>query len=197
MTATTPSPAPSSSPDVELRLVSEFRYLAGVRELIAGIAKRLGFCNDSSSHLALAVDEALCNVIRHGYKQAEGRPIWIKIWPLEDDGQAGAGLCIVIEDEAEKVDPTRIQGRDLDDIRPGGLGVHIIRQVVDVAEYSPRRGDGMRLTLIKRIDGPSVQRARQLTHDCNGESCSCRSVSSANKAGRERAGREQEGRTGT
>lgn len=163
----------TAQPDVVLRVVSDVRYLAGARELIAGVAKRMGFSHDSSSHLALAVDEALCNVIRHGYKQAPGKPIWIKVWPLEDDGAQGPGLCIVIEDEAQQVDVSKIQGRDLDDIRPGGLGVHIIRQVVDQAEYAPRQGAGMCLTLVKRVDGPSAQRVRALTHQCNGGPCSC------------------------
>lgn len=165
-----------SEPEVVLRMVSDVRYLAGARELVAGVAKRMGFSHDSSAHLALAVDEALCNVIRHGYKQAPGKPIWVKIWPLEDDGEHGPGVRIVIEDEAQPVDVSKIQGRDLDDIRPGGLGVHIIRQVVDVAEYSPRGEVGMCLTLVKRTDGPSAQRTRALTHGCNGGGCSCDSA---------------------
>ncbi len=166
-----PSTVQDSPPDIVLRVVSDVRYLAGVREMVAGVAKRLGFSHDSSSHLALAVDEALCNVIRHGYQQELGRPIWMKLWPLDDDGEYGPGVCIVIEDEAKQIDPAKIKGRDLDDIRPGGLGVHIIRQVVDCAEYAPREHAGMRLTLIKRLDGPSAQRARALTQDCGGMAC--------------------------
>ena len=174
-TPSTPGPSPASAPapDVVLRVTSDVRYLAGARELVAGVAKRVGFSQDSSAHLALAVDEALCNVIRHGYKLQTGRPIWVKIWPLEDDGKHGPGVRIVIEDEAPPVDVSQIQGRDLDDIRPGGLGVHIIRQVVDEAEYAPRGEIGMCLTLVKRTDGPSAQRTRALTKNCNGADCSC------------------------
>ena len=171
MTDSLPNTVRESPPDIVLRVVSDVRYLAGAREMVAGVAKRLGFSHDSSSHLALAVDEALCNVIRHGYQQELGRPIWVRIWPLDDDGQHGAGVCIVIEDEARQVDPAKIQGRDLDDIRPGGLGVHIIRQVVDCAEYAPREHAGMRLTLVKRLDGPSAQRTRALTDGCADGAC--------------------------
>lgn len=171
MTDSLPSKVQESPPDIVLRVVSDVRYLAGAREMVAGVAKRLGFSHDSSSHLALAVDEALCNVIRHGYEQELGRPIWMKIWPLDDDGEQGPGVCIVIEDEAQQVDPDQIQGRDLDDIRPGGLGVHIIRQVVDCAEYAPREHAGMRLTLVKRLDGPSAQRTRALTEGCDDSRC--------------------------
>lgn len=172
MTASPTSTSTQTQPDVVLRLVSDVRYLAGARELVSGVARRMGFSHDSSSHLALAVDEALCNVIRHGYRQQPNKPIWVKIWPLEDDGIHGPGVRIVIEDEAEQVDPDKIQGRDLDDIRPGGLGVHIIRQVVDQAEYAPRSGLGMCLTLVKRVDGPSAVRTRSLVRDeGNGSPC--------------------------
>lgn len=171
MTDGLPSKVKETQPDIMLRVVSDVRYLAGAREMVAGVAKRLGFSHDSSSHLALAVDEALCNIIRHGYQQELGRPIWMRLWPLEDDGEHGPGVCIVIEDEARQVDPDQIQGRDLDDIRPGGLGVHIIRQVVDCAEYEPREHAGMRLTLVKRLDGPSAKRTRALTEGCDDGQC--------------------------
>ncbi|MEQ8317747.1 MAG: ATP-binding protein [Phycisphaerales bacterium] len=173
MTDTLPKEVTQSPPDILLRVVSDVRYLAGAREMVAGVAKRLGFSHDSSSHLALAVDEALCNVIRHGYKQDLGRPIWVKIWPLHDDGEHGPGICIVIEDEAQQIDPSKIQGRDLDDVRPGGLGVHIIRQVVDRAEYAPRQESGMSLTLVKRTDGPSAQRTKALSGGCDDGACGC------------------------
>ncbi|MEO1009235.1 MAG: ATP-binding protein [Planctomycetota bacterium] len=167
----TTSTTPTSPPDVELRLVSDVRYLAGARELVSGVARRLGFSNDSSAHLALAVDEALCNVIRHGYDRSPGRPIWVRVWPLEDDGEHGPGVRITIEDEAKQVDLARIKGRDLDDVKPGGLGVHIIKQVVDAAEYAHREHGGMRLTLEKRVDGPSARRTREIAsgdEDANG-----------------------------
>ena len=44
----------------------------------------------------------------------------------------------------------RIRGRNLEDVRPGGVGVHIIRQVFDYVKYEPRRR-GTRLILEKRF----------------------------------------------
>ena len=57
----------------------------------------------------------------------------------------------MIEDLASQVDPADIQSRDLDDIRPGGLGVHIIREVMDEVTWERRSPKGMRLTMIKRL----------------------------------------------
>ena len=63
----------------------------------------------------------------------------------------------------KQVDPESIQPRDLDDIRPGGLGVHIIREVMDEVAYEKRQGPGMRLTMIKHqpADSESVAEAAE------------------------------------
>lgn len=151
-------------PQIRLQLMSNPQYLSGARELVGAVAKRLGFADEACGKIALAVDEALCNVIRHGYGRDPNRPIWVSIWPVVEPGscraepsKAGAvcdtlpsALRIVIEDEAKQVDPAVIRSRDLEEIRPGGLGVHIIRAVMDEVTYEKRESVGMRLTLIKR-----------------------------------------------
>jgi len=139
----------SDRPHIRVELLSNPIYLCGARELVGSVAKRLGFDDLDCSKIALAVDEALCNVIRHGYQRRTDRPIWISIWPVEDDASKPNGIRIVIEDEAKQVEPVKMQGRELTDIRPGGLGVHIIREVMDEAVYERREGKGMRLTLVK------------------------------------------------
>jgi anti-sigma regulatory factor (Ser/Thr protein kinase) len=145
-----------SDPHLRLQMLSQPRYLSGARDLVAAVAKRLGFDDRSCGQIALAVDEALCNVMCHGYDRKPDGVIWLSLSPLEDGG--APGLRIVIEDEARQIDPARIKGRDLDDIRPGGLGVHIIREVMDFAEYEKRDSKGMRLTLQKRLPTEASQR---------------------------------------
>lgn len=144
----------SDRPHIRVELLSNPIYLSGARELVASVAKRLGFDDLDCSKIALAVDEALCNVIRHGYGRATDRPIWVSIWPVGGES-AVEGVKIVIEDEARQVDPEKMKGRELEDIRPGGLGVHIIREVMDEARYERREGKvGMRLTLVKKAPRP-------------------------------------------
>ncbi|MEZ6242129.1 MAG: ATP-binding protein [Phycisphaerales bacterium] len=149
----------SDRPHIRVELLSNPVYLCGARELVASVAKRLGFDDLDCSKIALAVDEALCNIIRHGYQRRTDGQIWISIWPLESSGATRAcGIRIVIEDEAKQVDPDQMRGRELTDIRPGGLGVHIIREVMDEAIYERREPKGMRLTLVKRcqnVETPS------------------------------------------
>jgi serine/threonine-protein kinase RsbW len=139
----------SDRPDLCLELVSNPVYLCGVREMVAVVARRLGFTDAQAAQVALAVDEALANVMKHGYqKRLDGR-IWLRLTP-EQDCAGCAAMRIVIEDEAPQVDPDQIKGRDLEDIRPGGLGVHIIKEVMDQVTYEKRDGRGMRLTMVKR-----------------------------------------------
>jgi anti-sigma regulatory factor (Ser/Thr protein kinase) len=146
----------SEHPQVRIELMSNPLYLSGVREMVAAVARRLGFMDEACGQIALAVDEALCNVIRHGYGRRPDRPIWISLWPIGGVAPSGSAdnptkaIRIVIEDEAKQVDPDLIKSRDLDEVRPGGLGVHIIRAVMDEVRYERREGRGMRLTMLKR-----------------------------------------------
>jgi anti-sigma regulatory factor (Ser/Thr protein kinase) len=155
----------TTRPDISIELSSNPLYLSGVREMIHSIAKRLGFSDTNCCQIALAVDEALCNVMRHGYeKRTDGR-IWITLDPTltSPNGSPGAiSLRIVIEDEARQVDPSTIKSRDLADVRPGGLGVHIIKEVMDQARYERREHAGMRLTMLKTQTLPP-----------KGEGCCC------------------------
>ena len=145
--ATTTLDGHDGAPDLALEMWSQPRLLAAARALVSQTSQRLGFTETESGRISLAVDEALCNVINHGYgKRADGR-IWLRIWAGESDGRPH--LRLVLEDRARTVDPAEIQSRDLDDVRPGGLGVHIIREIMDTVEYAPRDGGGMRLTMTK------------------------------------------------
>lgn len=136
-------------PDLRLELVSNPAYLCGARELVHQVAKRCGFGDTQASQVALAADEALINVMRHGYDKRQDGRIWLDITPLEEAGEV-SGIRIVIEDEARQVDPETIKGRPLEDVRPGGLGVHIIREIMDEVRYERREGVGMKLTMTKR-----------------------------------------------
>lgn len=187
MSAMMTAAARTSDPQIRVELRSNPLLLAGVREMVSSVAKRLGFTDEACGQIALAVDEALCNVIRHGYEKAIDRPIWLSIFAMGGvwtgaGAAAGAtqmqdervdALKIVIEDEARQVDPEQIRSRDLEEIRPGGLGVHIIKTVMDEAVYERRPGQGMRLTMVKKrssSQGASVSRASGPGGCCGGTS---------------------------
>lgn len=127
--------------------------------MVISLCRRWGFDETLAGRIALAVDEAMTNVVRHGYQGKDEGLIELSIGPMAlDENGEECGVRLVIEDRGITVDPATIQPRELDEIRPGGLGVHIIREVMDLAEYQKRDGGGMRLTLEKRVPGKEVCR---------------------------------------
>lgn len=143
---------PDRDPDVALELFSQARFLSGARALVSNVAQRVGFPEHQCGQISLAIDEALCNVIKHGYNREPDGRIWLSLWVLEpDDENQAPGICLIIEDRAQQIDPDQIKSRDLDDIRPGGLGVFIINEIMDQVSYEKRDGGGMRLCMRKRV----------------------------------------------
>ena len=141
--------------DIDMCIVSDPIYLCVVRATICSALERLGLDECECGKVMLAVDEAITNVIRHGYKGEHDKPIWVRFNPTKENGTA-TGFTIIIDDLAPQVEPEVIRGRDLDDVRPGGLGVHIIRQVMDDVEYTKRPEGGMRLFMTKTIQPSEV-----------------------------------------
>jgi len=132
---------------LELELASDPRQLPEVRQRVQGWVGEHGWSEPQAGEIVLALDEALANVIRHGYGgRVDGR-ILLSAAVVEDPRE-GAGLEMRVRDFGRQVDPTQICGRDLEDVRPGGLGVHIIRAMMNSCEY--RRADGGGMLLIMR-----------------------------------------------
>ena len=135
-----------SQPDVRLEMYSQPRFLSGARAMVSNIAERLGFNEIQCGQVSLAVDEALCNIINHGYQKRRDGRIWISVWAMQTRPPR---IKVVIEDLARQVETGDIKSRNLDDIRPGGLGVHLMRQIMDEVRFEKRDSGGMRLTMIK------------------------------------------------
>lgn len=132
---------------VNMQVLSNPANLSPVREAVRRSAGAAGFQEADVEQIALAVDEALTNVIKHGYDGRHDQPIDIRIELVAEPGQTG--LRCVIRDFGKAVDPDAICGRNLDDVQPGGLGVHIIRTVMDEVSYGPAEGGGTRLDMLK------------------------------------------------
>lgn len=142
---------PMVRPCVRLTMPSIPRYLAVIRAALRCMSTQEGFPEETIDKLVLATDEALANVIKHGYDSLPSGPIGVVLRPIA--GARRQGLDIVVLDRGKSIDPGAIAGRDLADLRPGGLGVHIIRSVMDKVQYRRRRGGGMVLRMVKYRDG--------------------------------------------
>ena len=143
------NPAPQNRPPgaVDLAVPSSPKSLAVVRGAVERMAKLEGFDEHEVGHIVLAIDEALANVIKHSYRGAPDRPIHVRLEPAPEC--EGGGLIVTVRDYGQTVDPACIKSRDLQDVRPGGLGVHIIRSVMDEVKYSCPAGGGTQLRMVK------------------------------------------------
>jgi anti-sigma regulatory factor (Ser/Thr protein kinase) len=133
-----------------MELRSDPAMLCVVRNALGELATKLGFSETDCRAVVLAVDEALTNIIRHAYLGDSERPIEVSFrrihLPL--NGKSRDALEIVLEDRGAKVNPKKLCGRALEDVRPGGLGLHFIRESMDTVEFSRRWGRN-RLRLVK------------------------------------------------
>jgi len=109
----------------EIRFQAKPERLCLVRALVKRAAEVCG-CNENlGEKLVIAVNEACMNVIQHAYKEDERGEIIMQIH--NNDSQ----MLFRILDFAKPVDLARVESRDLQDVRPGGLGVHFIREIMD------------------------------------------------------------------
>jgi serine/threonine-protein kinase RsbW len=132
-----------------IRIPAELDRVADVRQLVRDVA---GICNAPQpcmDDLVQAVDEATTNVIVHGYR---GAPGWVDVAAE----RVGDRIVVTVTDEAPSFDPTTVPDPDLSvpphHRRPGGMGVHLIREATDRLEHEPRPGGGNILTLDRRLD---------------------------------------------
>lgn len=140
----------SEESKIELNITSNARSLPVVRSAVERMARMEGFGDADAHALVLAIDEALANVIEHGYGGATDQPIGIALKSVSSsDGRLG--IEVSVRDQGRQVDPTSIVGRDLAEVRPGGLGVHIIRSVMDEVQYQLADGGGMLLRMVKFV----------------------------------------------
>jgi anti-sigma regulatory factor (Ser/Thr protein kinase) len=122
--------------------------MAEVRHTARLFLKKCDFDESSIELLVLGLDEACTNIIRHAYCHDE-KPVRLEMERLHDR------VRFVLRDYGRPCDPKGIRSRPLEDVRPGGVGVYIIRQVFDYVKYEPR-ARGTRLVLEKRFATPEV-----------------------------------------
>jgi sigma-B regulation protein RsbU (phosphoserine phosphatase) len=121
--------------------------LKGARAAIREAVEGCGCSAKSTADIVLATDEACQNIIRHAYRGESDNVIEIEV------EHRGDSLVFSLTDHAPAIDPSRVKPRDLDDIRPGGLGTYFIRRVMDEVEFlKPASGSGNLLRMVRRID---------------------------------------------
>jgi len=130
---------------VKFHLTSDPKLLKVVRLVVGHLCDLAGFPEAQRHRATLAVDEACANIIRHAYEGATDRPVIITARLIEN------GIEVVLRDFGKKADAEKIKSRELDDIRPGGLGVHLMQSAMDEVVFDNTLPEGNQLTLIKYL----------------------------------------------
>jgi anti-sigma regulatory factor (Ser/Thr protein kinase) len=134
----------SSAIDVTFVMCSHPRYLPIIRAAVGQLAAMVGWNASESLSITMAVDEALANVIRHAYNGRTDGRIELHCRATEDE------LQFRLQDAGDPPDMTRICAREVGCDKIGGLGTHIIRDVMDTVSYK-RSPEGNVFTAAKRL----------------------------------------------
>lgn len=128
----------------ELTFPSQTASLSKARQFVEKLALAHGLDDRHTGAILLALTEAASNIIKHTYRMNPDERIRIGVGRFDDQ------FSIHIRDWGDRQDPGRFVSRDLADIRPGGLGVRYIREVMDVVEFDDKLWDGNELHMLVR-----------------------------------------------
>ncbi len=136
--------APGGAATSTLRLDADLGHLAQVRAFVRATAPALGADDHAVDDLVQAVDEWVTNVVRHGYRGSHG--------PVEVDlGRDGPDIVARVRDRAPVFDPADAPVFDpmtpLHRRRPGGMGIHLMQDLMGSIGHRRRPGGGNEVTM--------------------------------------------------
>jgi serine/threonine-protein kinase RsbW len=135
----------------DMCVICDLSQLESVRDFITLKALSFGFSEDEAYKISLAVDEACTNLIRYAYNLDPNRKICINIETLPSQ------FIVNVLDDGLPFNPLEIPSPEMKqyfkEFRRGGLGIHIMRSVMDSIEYKPSTAAGVKnvLRLIKNL----------------------------------------------
>ena len=125
----------------------EKQELSSIRKFVKDFLVKIKVEEDLQYKLLLVVGEATMNIVQHAYKGGN------KLKKIKVELQLyNEFIQIDLFDQGYKADPKKIKPRKLEDIKPGGLGTHFIKMVMDEVMWLNGENDWVNhLRLIKKI----------------------------------------------
>jgi len=128
---------------------SSTKSLSEIRRFIRSVAGESGFNKNTVEEIVLAVDEACTNIIKHAYKNSPDNLIEINA------RFAASTLTLTLIDYGKKFNPDYIVPPDLEEKlkkrKSGGLGIHLMRNLMDEVIYEVSNPKFNKLTLVKKL----------------------------------------------
>ncbi len=135
------------SKQLKLKIFSKTESLVKVRNFVNKEALNFGFDEDTVNKIVLAVDEACTNIIKHAYKYIPDKIIEIEVKPNNEKFE------VKLTDYGISFDPEAIITPDIKSYimkyRKGGLGMYLIKSLVDKVEYNVNQTKCNTVRLIK------------------------------------------------
>lgn len=132
---------------------AQTRNLAAVREFLHAAIRRSALPKREANKVVLAVDEAIANTIRHGNAGNGGGRVEVEVDASEDQFTVrvrDSGRVYDIARKAEETLEMNLQAHIAAGHRHG-LGLFIMRRVMDEVRYDSKQGARNELTLVKYI----------------------------------------------
>lgn len=132
-----------------LQVPSSTENLALIREFVTSVGRQASFDEREINKLELAVDEACANVIEHAYGHDLTKEVMVRATFDED------ALRISVIDSGSGFDPGTVKQETLDQLiherQSGGLGLRLIKNLMDEVSYEIVPGEKNELHMTKRI----------------------------------------------
>lgn len=133
----------------ELKVKSKTENLSEIRDFVSANAHRAGISSETIDNIILAVDEACTNIIKHAYKLSPQGEIIVRIDYDETK------FTVTIIDYGKSFEPNKVPLPDLQkyyrEHRVGGLGMYLIKSLMDDVEYISVPGKYNQVLLSKNI----------------------------------------------
>ncbi len=132
---------------LEIKLSNKLSELDGFNQALAEFGRQHGLPDKVMHDLNLALEEILTNIISYGYTDKLEHDIKVRL--RVEPGEIG----IEVEDDGQPFNP--LEAPEADTTKPleeraiGGLGIHLVRKLMDGLEYK-RQGDRNFLTVKKK-----------------------------------------------
>ena len=133
----------------EMVVPNDTKYLTDVREMVSSVLSHSSINGKAQNMIVLAVDEAIANIMEHATDNKLDSDIKIELCVKSDSEK----FEIIIRDSGKRFDPTGIEGVDMKmQIKSGkkhGLGIFLIRQIMDEINYTYKKDCINELSMIK------------------------------------------------
>lgn len=135
----------------EVTVYSQTQNLRKVREFLSRVIRQSRLPEREQNRVVLAVDEAVANIIEHGYQSREDGIIRVIVEASDDY------LKVVIEDSGVSFNPETADDVNMEKHlaahRNRGLGIFLMRKIMDEVRYNFKEGVRNELVLVKYIHG--------------------------------------------